>query len=157
LSVFVRDKRKRPLMPCSEKSARLLLERGRAVRRYPFTIRLKDRVAGEVQPIQVKLDPGSKTTCIAVFTDEDGNKPTRVLCLVELTHRGQRISEALTARRAFRRVTVRVTGSFRVGNPDGINAKYYKLLGRADGYSYAPRRLASRATALAGASARSFW
>jgi 5-methylcytosine-specific restriction endonuclease McrA len=105
LSVFVLDKRKRPLMPCSEKSARPLLERGRAVvhRRYPFTIRLKDRVVGEVQPVQVKLDPGSKTTGIAVVTDEDRNKPTRVLCLFELTHRGRRISEALTARRAFGR------------------------------------------------------
>jgi hypothetical protein len=153
LSVFVRDKRKRPLMPCFEKSARLLLERGRAVvhRRYPFTIRLKDGVVGEGQPIRVKLDPGS--TGIAVVTDEDGNKPTRVLCLFELTHRRR----PLTARRASRRVAVRVAGSFRVGNADGINAKYCKLLGRADGYSYAPRRLASRASAPAGASARSFW
>jgi RRXRR protein len=39
LSVFVLDQRKRPLMPCCEKRARLLLERGRAVvdRRYRFT------------------------------------------------------------------------------------------------------------------------
>jgi hypothetical protein len=64
LSVFVVDRRKRPLMPCCEKRARLLLEHGRAVvhRRYPFAIRLKDRVVGEVQPIRVKLDPGSKAT-----------------------------------------------------------------------------------------------
>jgi 5-methylcytosine-specific restriction endonuclease McrA len=105
LSVFVLDKRKRPLMPCSEKRARLPVERGRTVvhRRYPFTIRLKDRVVGEVQPIRVKRDPGSKTTGIAVVTDEDRNKPTRVLCLFELTHRGRQISEALAARRAFGR------------------------------------------------------
>ena len=48
MSVFVLDVRKRPLMPCSEKRARLLLSRGRArvARRYPFTIRLVDvRVA----------------------------------------------------------------------------------------------------------------
>jgi hypothetical protein len=39
LSVFVLDQRKRPVMPCCEKRARLLLERGRAVvdRRDPFT------------------------------------------------------------------------------------------------------------------------
>jgi RRXRR protein len=156
LSVFVRDKRKRPLMPCFEKSARLLLERGRAVvhRRYPFTIRLDDRVVGEGQPIRVKLDPGS--IGIAVVTDEDGNKP-RVLCLFELTRRRRQIGKALTARRAFRRVAARVAGSFRVGKADGINAKYCKPLGRVDGYSYAPRRLASRASAPAGASARSFW
>ena len=92
-------------MPCSEKRARLLLERGRAVvhRRYPFTIRLKDRVGGDVEPVRVKLDPGSRTTGIAVVADEDGNTPARVLCLFELAHRGRQISEALTARRAFRR------------------------------------------------------
>ncbi|MHB1268389.1 MAG: RRXRR domain-containing protein, partial [Acidithiobacillus ferriphilus] len=30
MAVFVLDKRKKPLMPCSEKRARILLERGRA-------------------------------------------------------------------------------------------------------------------------------
>jgi RRXRR protein len=47
LAVFVLDRRKKPLMPCSEKRARLLLTRGRAVvhRRYPFTIRLKDLIS----------------------------------------------------------------------------------------------------------------
>ena len=30
MAVFVLDRRKKPLMPCSEKRARLLLERGRA-------------------------------------------------------------------------------------------------------------------------------
>ena len=105
MAVFVLDKRKRPVMPCSEKRARLLLERGRAVvhRRYPFTIRLRDRARGDVQPVRVKLDPGSTTTGIAVVADEDGNKPAKVLCLFELAHRGRQISEALRARRAFRR------------------------------------------------------
>jgi hypothetical protein len=105
LSVFVLDKRKRPLMPCCEKRARLLLERSRpvVVRRYPFTILLKDRVGGELRPVRVKLDPGSKTTGIAVVTDEDGNRPAKVLALFELAHHGRQISEAPTARRAFRR------------------------------------------------------
>ncbi len=42
MAIFVLDKKKQPLMPCSEKRARLLLARGRAVvhKRYPFTIRL---------------------------------------------------------------------------------------------------------------------
>ncbi len=59
MSVFVLHKRKRPLMPCTEKRARLMLERGRAVvhKRYPFTIRLKDRIGGDVQPVRVKIDP----------------------------------------------------------------------------------------------------
>jgi hypothetical protein len=91
LSVFVLDQRKRPVMPCSEERARLLLGRGRAAvdRRDPFTIRLKDRVAGNVEPVRVKLDPGSRTTGIAVVVVEDGNKPARVLCLFELAHPGQ--------------------------------------------------------------------
>ena len=105
MAVFVLDKHKKPLMPCSEKRARLLLDRRRAVvvKRYPFTIRLKDRVGGETQPVRVKLDPGSKTTGIAVTREEDGNKGTTVIWLAELVHRGRQISEALTARRAFRR------------------------------------------------------
>jgi hypothetical protein len=105
LSALVLDKRKRPVMPCCEKRAHLLLERGRAVvhRRYPFTIRLKDCVGGDVEPVRVRLDPGSRTTGIAVVADEDGNKPAKVPCLFELAHRGRQISEALTARRAFHR------------------------------------------------------
>ena len=58
MPVLVLDKHKKPLMPCSEKRARLLLERGRAVvhRRTPFTIRLKDRTVEEssLQPELMK-------------------------------------------------------------------------------------------------------
>ena len=66
MSVCVLDKRKKPLMPCSEKRARLLLERGRARvhKMFPFTIRLVDRTVEEsvLQPIRLKVDPGSTTT-----------------------------------------------------------------------------------------------
>jgi hypothetical protein len=105
LKVFVLNQHKKPLMPCSLYRAHLLLNRGRAVvdKRYPFTIRLKDRIGGEVQSAQVKLDPGSKVTGIAAVADEVGNKPAKVLWLGELTHRGRQIRDALTARRAFRR------------------------------------------------------
>jgi len=102
LSVFVLDKHKKPLMPCSEKRARLMLERGRARvhRLHPFTVRLVDRVAADsvLQPIAVKLDPGSKTTGIAAVREGGA-----VLFLGELQHRGRQISEALTARGAMRR------------------------------------------------------
>jgi len=105
LSVFVLDRRKKPLMPCSEKRARLLLERGRAriARRYPFTIRLIDRTVEEsvLQPVRVKIDPGSKTTGFAIVREAKGE--TVVLALAELAHRGARIRDRLTARRAFRR------------------------------------------------------
>jgi hypothetical protein len=76
-------------MPCSEKRACFSNAAAVVHRRYPSRIRLKDRVVGEVQPIRVKLDHGSKTTGIAVVTDEGGNKPTRVLCLSELSHRSR--------------------------------------------------------------------
>ena len=103
MSVFVLDKQKRPLMPCSEKRARLMLARGRAVvhKRYPFTIRLKDRVGGETQPLKLTLDPGSKESGIAIVR-EDG-EDRHVLCLFTLIHRGLQIREALDQRRAFRR------------------------------------------------------
>ena len=105
VKVFVLNKHKKPLMPCSLYRAHLLLNRGRAVvdKRYPFTIRLKDRIGSEAQSARLKIDPGSKVTGIAVVADEVGNKPAKVLWLGELAHRGRQISEALTARRAFRR------------------------------------------------------
>ena len=105
LAVFVLDRRKKPLMPCPPKRAQLLLERGRAVvrTRYPFTIRLKDRVGGETQPVRLRFDPGSKTTAIAVVRDEGTKRTPAVLSLIDLTHRGRRISKHLNARRAFRR------------------------------------------------------
>lgn len=103
MAVFVLDKRKQALMPCSEKRARLLLSRRLAVvhRTYPFTIRLKQRVGGEVQPVQVKLDPGSKTTGVALVVLLKDRIKT--LNLFHLQHRGQAIKDALESRRAMRR------------------------------------------------------
>lgn len=103
MSVFVLDKQKQPLMPCTEKRARLMLERGRAVvhKRYPFTIRLKDRVGGDTHPLKLSLDPGSKESGLAI-TREAG-EDRHVLCLFELLHRGFQIRETLEQRRAFRR------------------------------------------------------
>jgi len=113
MSVFVLDKKKNPLMPCCEKRAQLLLERGRAavVRVYPFTIRLKDRVGGDIQPIRLSIDPGSKTTGLTLAREseeidvESGEiKRTRhVVWLAELTHRGHSISETLTSRCSMRK------------------------------------------------------
>jgi 5-methylcytosine-specific restriction endonuclease McrA len=93
-------------MPCSEKRARLLLDQGRArvARRFPFTIRLVDRKVEDsaLQPVRIKLDPGSKATGIAVVREcQDGG--AAVLALAELHHRGKQISEKLTARSAMRR------------------------------------------------------
>jgi len=107
MAVFVLDRRKRPLMPCSEKRARLLLARGRARihRLTPFTIRLVNRTVEQsvLQPVRIKLDPGSRTTGIALVRDGETGRTAHVLFLAELHHRGQVIRDALTQRRAFRR------------------------------------------------------
>jgi hypothetical protein len=108
MAVLVLDKRTKPLMPCSEKRARLLLERGRAVvhRMRPFTIRLKDRTLEDsaLQPLQIKIDPGSKTTGVTVIRADDADpEQQQVVMLIDIEHRGQHISEKLTQRRAFRR------------------------------------------------------
>ena len=106
MTVFVLGRDKRPLMPCSEKRARQLLERGRARvhRMAPFAIRLVDRtVAGSVvEPLAVKLDPGSVTTGMALAR-VDGRDVTHVLQAFEVAHRGRRIREALSQRAQCRR------------------------------------------------------
>ena len=114
MAVFVLDKRKKPLMPCSSRRARLLLERGRARvhRMVPFTIRLVDRRVEDsvLQPLRLKPDPGSKTTGMALARDAETAdagtgeviRTVTVLMLLELKHRGHAIRDALTSRRAFR-------------------------------------------------------
>lgn len=102
--VFVLDKHGRALMPCTEKRARLLLERDRARihRLYPMVIRLKNRLAqhSAFQDLNLKLDPGSKTTGIALNRITSNGEA--VLSLFELVHRGALISKKLQARRAMR-------------------------------------------------------
>ena len=115
MAVFVLDNQGKALMPCTEKRARLLLARGRARvhRLVPLVIRLVDRQAAScaVQPLRLKLDPGSKTTGLALVRDAEVIEPQSgevqtaaiVLNLMELVHRGKQISEALTARCQMRR------------------------------------------------------
>ena len=105
MSVFVLGKNKKPLMPCSEKRARLLLERGRARvhKMYPFTIRLVDRREGATQPLTLKIDPGSKQTGIAIVREDKDEASSTVIALVELKHRGAAISKSLKQRAGFRR------------------------------------------------------
>jgi len=109
MAVFVLDQQKHPLMPCSEKRARLLLKSNRAVvhRVWPFTIRLKDRsrATSQVQSIALKVDPGSKTTGIALARIEttQGGEVHHALHLAELTHRGEEVRERLRTRAGYRR------------------------------------------------------
>lgn len=97
--VFVLDTNRKPLSLCKPGVARSLLNAGKAAvyRRFPFTIILKKEVTVTPQAIELKLDPGSKTTGIAL---KIGNK---VLFGAELTHRGQAITLSLESRRSLRR------------------------------------------------------
>lgn len=101
--VLVLSSDRQPLDPCHPARARRLLRQGKAavIRRYPFTLILKERTAeqSETQPHRVKLDPGSKVTGIALVS-ETTNK---VVWAAELQHRGQVIKNALESRRALRR------------------------------------------------------
>jgi hypothetical protein len=94
---------KKPLMPCTPKRARLLLERKKAAvfRIYPFTIILKDRADGETQPLEFKADPGSKTTGITLVLN--GKSEKKVVTAINLQHRGQTIKSNLEKRRGVRR------------------------------------------------------
>ena len=130
MAVFVLDTQGKALMPCTERRAKLLLARGRARvhRLVPMVIRLVDRQVAscEFQPLRLKLDPGSKTTGLALVRDAEKVDPQTgeiqtsavVLSLMELIHRGRQISEALTARRQMRR---RRRGQLRYRAPRFLN------------------------------------
>ncbi|WP_039932885.1 RNA-guided endonuclease IscB, partial [Limnospira maxima] len=90
---------RKPLTPCKPGMARSLLKAGKAsvFRRYPFTIILNKEVDANPEPLELKLDPGSKVTGIAL---KQGN---HIIFAAELQHRGQQIKEALLSRRQLRR------------------------------------------------------
>ena len=63
--IFVVDQERRPLMPCTPARARILLKQGKAalLRRFPLVLILREaRPDAVVAPLQVKLDPGAKTS-----------------------------------------------------------------------------------------------
>ncbi len=100
--VLVLDQQKRPLMPCTPARARLLLKQKKAavLRRYPFTLILRDvRPDAIVQPLRLKIDPGSRTSGLAVTSDTSGE----VVWAAELTHRGDQVHTAIQKRAAVRR------------------------------------------------------
>jgi 5-methylcytosine-specific restriction endonuclease McrA len=96
---FVLDTTKRPLDPVHPAKARLLLKEGKAAvfKLSPFTIILKDVSQATVKKLELKIDPGSKTTGIALVQGE------KVIWGAELTHRGQSIKASLESRRSLRR------------------------------------------------------
>ncbi len=120
-SVFVVDTERRPLDPVHPGAARRLLARGQAAvwRRSPFTLILQRAVPdAQPQPLRLKLDPGSRTTGLALVTEpplerrpdpapaesaERAEARGRVVWASELTHRGGAVHEGLVTRAAVRR------------------------------------------------------
>lgn len=100
--VLVLDEQRRPLMPCTPARARYLLSHRRAAvyRRFPFTILLAEsRPDAVVTPLRFKVDPGSKTTGLAVLNEQTG----QVVWAAELSHRGEQVRANLQQRRVVRR------------------------------------------------------
>ena len=99
--VLVINKHKQPCNTISEAYARILLFNKQAVihKRFPFTIRLRNdnAVSKDRRNYTIKIDPGSKTTGIAITDNQDS-----VVMLAEIEHRGYIIKKNLDKRRAAR-------------------------------------------------------
>ena len=103
--VFVLNKDKQPLSPCHPARARELLckKKARVFRMYPFTIILrKQKINPVFQDTRVKIDPGSKTTGIAVILEGE-KKKWFLVWAANLEHKGHAIVKKLLARRQLRR------------------------------------------------------
>ena len=99
--VLVIDRQKQPCNTISAAYARILLFTKQAVihKRFPFTIRLRnDNAVLKDRSYTVKLDPGSRTTGVAITDNQDS-----VVMLANLEHRGHIIKKNLDSRRAIRR------------------------------------------------------
>lgn len=102
MNVFVVDTNRNPVNPVHAARARTLLSSGQAavLRRFPFTIVLKYAMAApKIRPLRIKLDPGSRTTGIALLNDATGS----VVIAAELSHRGMAVKAHLQARKRARR------------------------------------------------------
>jgi|SRR6266566_352722 len=100
--VLILDAIRQPLDPVHPGRARLLLKEGKAVvyRRFPFTLILKrQEYADAPSALRLKLDPGAKTTGLALVNDATGE----VVWAAELSHRGTSIKKRLDGRRGVRR------------------------------------------------------
>lgn len=102
--VIVLDKRKRPAGFTTERRARKLMEKRRAVlyRAYPCTIIVKDldvRTIDTLPAYRLKIDPGAKYTGMAVVC----NETNEVMLYLQIEHRGELIKEAMDTRKNIRR------------------------------------------------------
>lgn len=96
--VYVINKHGRPLMPCSPRTARLLLRDkcAKVISRDPFTIKLLIGVPGHTQPLVLGIDPGSKYIGSAVRT-----KTNQAIYLSEI-HQRTDVTKKMTQRKMYR-------------------------------------------------------
>ena len=97
--VFVINRNKQPLDPCSETKARILLSKGKAkvFKRFPFTIILDtDKRSLYQNEISLKIDYGSKTTGLAILIDN------KISWVAHIKH-NLSIKDSLQKRLAYRR------------------------------------------------------
>lgn len=102
MQVFLVDADRNPLYPCHPAVARKLLKTGKAavLRRHPFVLIARNRYnAVDSKSLRVKIDPGSRTTGIAVLDDRFG----KVIFAADVEHRGLAIKSSLQDRAALRR------------------------------------------------------
>lgn len=97
--VYVISQNKKPLMPCSNPTARLLLKQGKAKvkKREPFTIKLTYETTNYTQDLTLGVDTGSGTIGTAVSRD-DGN----IVYMSEVIVRND-ITDKMTQRAKYRR------------------------------------------------------
>lgn len=104
--VLVVDKNGQPLMPCLSKRAYFLrkIKRARIYCMDPFTIQILDRTVDEsvLQETEMKLDPGSKTTGMALCV-KGQTRGWFAVQAIHIEHRSAQIRDGLTSRRQIRR------------------------------------------------------
>jgi hypothetical protein len=133
MRVAVLDTTKKPLAPTTPRRARLLLKSGKAAvfRRYPFTLILKREVFDVQTPdLRLKIDPGSKTTGVAIVHQETGE----VVFAAEIEHRGRAIKKNLDAHPKYLKRIHRSDGyeyQGQIKNGSRVNAKRQKALGHS--------------------------
>ncbi len=97
--VYVISQKNKPLMPCSNPIARLLLKQGRAKvkKREPFTIKLTYETINYTQDLTIGVDTGSGTIGTAVSNDNSD-----IVYLSEVRVRND-IADKMTRRAKYRR------------------------------------------------------
>jgi RRXRR protein/HNH endonuclease len=96
--VYILNQHGRPLMPCTPRTARLLLKTGKAkvVKRVPFTLQLLYGSSGYTQEVSLGIDAGTKHIGVSATVENS------VLFEAE-AHPRTDIQELLATRRQFRR------------------------------------------------------